>query len=161
MITGTMFAYYFHCKRHLWLFANHINMEFNSDVVQIGRFISETTYQREKHEIHLDGIAIDYFDRAKNIVHEIKKSDKMEMLHVRQVQYYLYILKSKGVLGTQAIIDYPKLRKRLRVPLDEDSEQFIKDTLSDIEAVLMLEQPPDPVRKKFCRRCAYFELCYS
>ncbi len=63
-ITGTHISYYFHCHRHLWLFANSINMEQTSDTVAMGKFISESTYQRSEHEIHIeddeDNIVLDF-----------------------------------------------------------------------------------------------------
>ena len=49
-ITGIMIYYYFICERKLWYFSNQINMEQNSELVQIGKLIDETTYQREKKE---------------------------------------------------------------------------------------------------------------
>lgn len=160
MITGTQLQYYYHCKRHLWLFSNHINMEFNSDTVAVGKFISENSYKREDHEIRIDGISLDYFDREKKVIHEIKKTDKMEMLHVRQVQYYIYVLESKEVEGVTGIIDYPRLKKRLRVKLDDDTREKFRKIIPEIESIIALEKPPDVIRKKFCRRCSYFELCY-
>lgn len=50
-ITGIMVYYYFICERRLWYFANQINMEQNSELVQIGKIIDETTYKREKKGI--------------------------------------------------------------------------------------------------------------
>jgi CRISPR-associated exonuclease Cas4 len=160
LITGTQFAYYYHCKRHLWLFSNHINMEFNSDTVAVGRFISENSYKREDHEIKIDGISLDYFNRQKKVIHEIKKTDKMEMLHVRQVQYYIYVLESKGVFDVTGIIDYPRMKKRLRVKLTDKEREVFARIIPEIEAIVNLETPPEVIHKKFCRRCSYFELCY-
>ncbi|MDD4227554.1 MAG: Dna2/Cas4 domain-containing protein, partial [Mariniphaga sp.] len=45
-ITGTHFNYYLICHRKLWLFANGINMESNSDLVYEGKLIHETSYSR-------------------------------------------------------------------------------------------------------------------
>jgi len=41
MINGTMINYYFLCKRKLWLSSNRINLEQNSEEVQIGKEIHE------------------------------------------------------------------------------------------------------------------------
>ena len=60
-ITGIMVYYYFICERRLWYFANQINMEQNSELVQIGKIIDETTYKREKKGILIDNtINIDF-----------------------------------------------------------------------------------------------------
>jgi CRISPR-associated exonuclease Cas4 len=53
-ITGIMVYYYFICEQRLWYFANQINMEQNSELVQIGKIIDETTYKREKKGILID-----------------------------------------------------------------------------------------------------------
>ncbi|MGD8781950.1 MAG: Dna2/Cas4 domain-containing protein [Ignavibacteria bacterium] len=85
-MTGTQIAYYFLCKRKLWLFTHNIEQEQFSDTVAMGKFISESTYERKKHEIQIsdgdDYIVLDYFDTKEKVIHEIKKSDKMEASHI-------------------------------------------------------------------------------
>ena len=79
--TGTHFNYYLICHRKLWLFANGINMESNSDLVYEGKLLHETSYPRRSEkfqEVEIDGIKIDYYDPKNKVVHEIKKSDKHE-----------------------------------------------------------------------------------
>ena len=81
-ITGTHFNYYFVCKRKLWLFANGINMEHTSDLVYEGKLIHETSYpQRSERyeELEIAGCKIDFYDANNKVVHEIKKSDKIEV----------------------------------------------------------------------------------
>lgn len=77
MITGVYINYYFHCPRHLWLFARNIRMEHNSEDVFIGKLISSNSFNRKKHEIKFideeDSIVIDFIDKNRKIVHEIKK----------------------------------------------------------------------------------------
>jgi len=94
-MTGTQISYFFHCYRHLWLFTHKIDMEHNSDLVAMGKFISESTYERKKHEIAIDDIVLDNYDYKTNTIHEVKKSDKMEETHVWQVKYYISVLKTK------------------------------------------------------------------
>ena len=73
-ITGTHFNYYQICHRKLWLFANGINFEHTSDLVYPQR---SSKYE----EIEIDGIKVDFYDTVHNIIHEIKKSDKIEISH--------------------------------------------------------------------------------
>ena len=64
-ITGTHFNYYLICHRKLWLFANGINMEHNSDLVYDGKLIHEDSYpQRPERyeELEVDGVKIDFAD---------------------------------------------------------------------------------------------------
>ena len=159
-ITGTHIGYYFFCCRRLWLFANSINMEHNSDVVAMGKFISESTYEREKHEIHIDDIVLDFYDPKTKTIHEVKKSDKMEETHIWQVKYYISILKEKGIDGVKGKIDYPKLRQTLDVELTEKDEEELIKIKSAIKAILEREKPPEVINKPFCKNCSYFDLCY-
>ena len=83
-MTGTQFNYYQICHRKLWLFSNGINMEHTSDLVYEGKLIHETTYpQRSERyeELEIEGIKIDFYDARNKVIHEIKKSDKIEVAH--------------------------------------------------------------------------------
>lgn len=69
-ITGTHFNYYQLCHRKLWLFANGINMEQESDLVYEGKLVHESSYPQRTskyEEVEIDGIKVDYYD-AKNIL---------------------------------------------------------------------------------------------
>jgi CRISPR-associated exonuclease Cas4 len=159
-MTGTQINYYFLCHRKLWLFTYKIDMEQNSEAVELGRFISDFTYKREKHEIQVDNILLDYYDEKNKIIHEIKKSDKMEETHIWQVKYYINVLLEKGIPGVTGEIDYPKLRQRIKVELTEADRVKLKYIHSEIEAVLTMPYPPDVINKSFCKKCSYYDLCY-
>lgn len=47
-ITGTLIWYYFICHREVWLMARQINPDEDNPNVDLGRFIQEQTYPREK-----------------------------------------------------------------------------------------------------------------
>ena len=67
-ISGTLVNYYFVCHRELWLFANGINMEHNSDLVYEGKLIHEDSYPQRSvkyEEVAIDGIKVDYYDARK------------------------------------------------------------------------------------------------
>ncbi len=40
-VNGTLINYFFHCKRQCYLHGNRLNLEDNSELVQIGRAIHE------------------------------------------------------------------------------------------------------------------------
>ncbi len=163
-MTGTHINYYFHCHRHLWLFANSINMEQTSDIVSMGKFISESTYEREKHEIHIsdeeDDIVIDFYDSKNRIIHEVKKSDKMEETHIWQVKFYISVLEKKGIIGVTGEIDYPKLRQKIKVELTDKDRSELKLIKENIIKIISSEVAPDVINKSFCKKCSYYELCY-
>jgi CRISPR-associated exonuclease Cas4 len=159
-MTGTQINYYFLCHRKLWLFTNKIDMEQNSDAVTLGKFISETTYKREEHEIQIDDIVIDFYDDKTRIIHEVKKSDKMEELHLWQVKYYINVLEEKGITGVTGEIDYPKLREKVKVELTNADRDKLLEIKTDIERIITLSIPPEVINKPFCKQCSYYDLCY-
>ena len=159
VMTGTQISYYFLCTRKLWFFCNSINMEYNSEDVAMGRFISETTYEREKHEIQIDDIVLDFYDAKTKTIHEVKKSNKMEETHIWQVKYYISVLESKGIEGVKGRIDYPKLRETLEVELSDKDRTKIIEIKEDITRIITGNIPKE-INKPFCKKCAYYDLCY-
>src|SRR5699024_6208558 len=133
ILTGTHINYYRLCKRKLWLFANDIQMEQTSDLVADGKIIEEESYlQRSERytqielsynlkEVSLSG-KIDFFDTKNKIVHETKRSNKVEDAHIWQVKFYLWLLKLNDVEAEKGIIEYPKMRERETVFLEEKDE---------------------------------------
>lgn len=163
-ITGTHFNYYLICHRKLWLFANGINMESNSDLVYEGKLIHETSYPRRSgkyQEVELDGIKIDYYDPKKKVVHEIKKSDKHEEAHEWQVKYYLFVLEQNGIEGATGLLEYPRLHKTEEVLLTIPDREAIIEMLSGIEKTIQNEHCPDRISRSRCKNCSYFDFCWS
>ncbi|MBZ9691142.1 MULTISPECIES: CRISPR-associated protein Cas4 [unclassified Clostridium] len=159
-ISGTMIYYYIVCKRKLWYFYHEIQMEVENENVQIGKVIDETTYAREEKHINIDDvISIDYI-KNKGILHEIKKSRKIEEAGIMQIKYYLYYLKQKGVEGIKGKVDYPLLKQSIDIELTEDDEKNIDELIIDLKQIVSMTIPPVLDKKKICKSCAYFELCY-
>ncbi|MGI6588111.1 MAG: CRISPR-associated protein Cas4 [Peptococcia bacterium] len=159
-VTGVMVYYYFVCKRKLWFFSNNLNMEFNSELVGIGKLIDETSYSRERKNILIDeSVSIDFLKDWK-IVHEVKKSRKMDEASKWQLKYYMWVLKNKGVVIEKGILDYPLLRKREEVLLDKKDEQELESVVKDIKKIISSKIPSDTLNKGVCKKCAYYEFCY-
>lgn len=160
-ITGIMVYYYVVCKQKLWYFVHDINMEQNNDNVRLGRLLDENSYRdADKHILIDNALNIDYIKNA-NIIHEIKKSRKIEEASIWQVRYYIWYLEQFGVPNIKGQIDYPLLRQTVQVELSDADREIMQDYLADIERIISLQQPPDvKQRKKICQSCAYFELCY-
>lgn len=159
-MTGTEINYFFLCKRKLWLFSHKIHMEHNSDNVSLGKHISETTFKRVNHEIQIDDIVLDFFDPIKKIVHEVKKKDKMEEIHIWQLKYYIYRLEEKGISGVTGVLNYPKLRKTLSVRLSDNDRIKITEIVTEVDAIIHQSEAPPLINKPFCKKCSYYELCY-
>lgn len=163
-MTGVQIAYYFICRRKLWLFVHRLDREQTSDAVAMGKHISETTYLREEHEIRItddeDDIVLDFYDKKQKVIHEVKKSDKMEETHIWQVKFYLSVLEKKGIDGATGEIDYPKLRRKEKVTLTEKDRIELERIKADIKEIVERQTAPPTVNKPFCKKCAYYDLCY-
>lgn len=159
-ITGTMFYYYFVCRRKLWCFYNYLALENESDKVLLGKLIDETAYGREhKHIMIDDTINIDFIKDWKTL-HEIKKSRSIEDASIWQVKYYLYFLNQKGIPIEKGVLDYPKIKKREEVFLQEGDCERIREIMGAIEDVVVKEKMPPPIESRICKSCAYYEYCY-
>ena len=157
---GTQINYFFVCQRKLWLFTNYINFENENELVQIGRLIDETTYIRNKKRIKIANICIDFVD-SKGKIHEIKKSKKIEQAHIQQLKYYIYILKQHGFKNLTAELNYPKLKETVSIELTAQDEENFKNIFIKMQEILASPAPPEIINKPFCKKCAYFEFCYS
>ena len=159
-VTGVMVYYYFVCKRKLWFFANNLNMESSSELVSIGKLVDETSYGREEKNILIDeSISIDFLKDWK-IIHEVKKSRKMDEASKWQLKYYMWILKNKGVEIEKGILDYPLLRKREEVFLGKKDEEQLESILKDIQKIISSERPLGTLNTGVCNKCAYYDFCY-
>lgn len=162
-MTGTHFNYYHVCKRKLWLFSNGINMEHTSDLVFEGKLIHENSYSQRSEryeELEIDGCKIDYYDARNKIIHEIKKSDKIESAHEWQVKYYIYILEQNGIEGVSGILEYPTLRQTNKIILSDLDRELIEEIKIDIENIINSDSCPPVIESKICKRCSYYEFCF-
>ena len=160
--TGTQINYFVVCPTKLWYFSHGISMEQTSDLVAIGKFIHENTYKKNKKEVLIDSkIGIDFIKKGENIVlHEVKKSKKLERAHYFQLLYYIYYLKRiKGIENVSGEIDYPEQRETKAVELTEQAGKELEEIMQNIPKILALDSPPMPEKKKYCRKCSYFEFC--
>lgn len=170
--TATCINYYHICHRKLWLFANGIRMEHTSDIVYDGRLQHDTSYPQraEKHtEIELSGITasgmelsgkIDFYDAKEKVIHEIKRSDRIESAYEWQVKYYIWLLELNNVTGVHAILEYPKLRSKVKVVLEDADRQYLEGIIPKINLLKAREECPVKINSKLCRNCSYYDLCY-
>ncbi|AVQ24520.1 CRISPR-associated protein Cas4 [Fusobacterium periodonticum] len=159
-ITGLMVYYYEVCKRKLWYFTNEIQLEENNSNVILGKLLEENTYTRDEKKINIDGVINIDFIRSKKILHEIKKSNSIEPASILQVQYYLYYLEKKGLIGLKGVLDYPLLKKTVEVNLTDNDRKNLENIIIGIKEILGKESPPILEKKNICKKCAYFDLCF-
>lgn len=159
-VTGIMVYYYFVCKKKLWYFANQIQMEQNSELVEIGKIIDETSYENQEKHILIDNtINIDFIKNSA-ILHEVKKTKSIEEASIWQVKYYMYYLEQKGVKNVKAKIDFPLIKETKDITLDNEDRQALKNIITNIRKIINSNVPIDVVQDKRCKKCAYYDLCY-
>ena len=164
IITGTHFNYYQLCRRKLWLFANGINMEQESDLVYEGKLVHEYSYPQRTskyEEVEIDGVKVDYYDAKNKVIHEIKKSNKMDKAHEWQLKYYMYVFEQHGISGVRGILEYPLLRKTDEVVLSDVDREEIQVTAQNIEKTILQDTCPPCIKKGLCKNCSYHDFCYT
>ncbi len=163
-VTGTHINYLHICHRKLWLFVNGINMEHTSDTVYEGKLIHETSYPQRAsryQEIQIGNIKIDFYDSVNKVVHEIKKSDKIDQAHEWQLKYYILILERYGIQGVTGILEYPVLRKTTKVELTEEDRVYLINSEKQVEIISENDDCPPLLNSKVCKSCSYYDFCYS
>lgn len=163
-ITGTHVTYLHLCHRKLWLFAHGINMEQNSALVAEGKFIDETSYSQRAarwQSLEIEAIKIDHYDARLGVVREVKKSNKREDAHLAQLKYYLFVLERNGVPVSHGILEYPKRRETEEVWLSDEDRRTIPLWEAEAKRIIEQEQCPPLVKKGICKKCAYYEFCYT
>lgn len=147
-------------------------MEHTSEIVADGKLLHETSYlqRAEKYreidisatvnnEIELFG-KIDFYDAKNKIIHEIKRSDKMEEAHEWQVKLYIYLLELNEIENVTAILEYPKLKITKEISLSYVDKEYLKIMFIKIVELMESETCPPRINSKICKSCSYYELCY-
>lgn len=158
--TGSEINYYFVCKRKLWLFSHNIELESDSDLVLQGKLLHEHSYKRKLKEVELGKIKIDFIEKA-NEVHEIKRSRRIEDAHKYQLLYYLYYLKKYANIKAKGVLNYPLLKRTVRIQLGEKEEKEIHQILKEMDKIIALKKPPEAEWVPYCKSCAYSEMCWG
>jgi CRISPR-associated exonuclease Cas4 len=175
-VGGMLVGYYAVCPRKAWLSMRGLWMEQESDQVAIGRLIGETSYARERKEVDLVATApdgtelvgrIDWADLREGVLHETKKSRAVEDAHRWQLKFYLWLLKLSGVTREDGqpysgMLNYPTLKRTEAVTLTAEDEGRLEEIAASVRRLAAQPTPPPRItRRKFCRACAFEELCYG
>ena len=94
------------------------------------------------------------------VIHEIKKSNKVDKAHEWQLKYYLYNFEQHGINGVKGILEYPLLRKTKEVILTDVDRDDIQVISKDIIQIISQDVCPSKVKKGICKNCSYFDFCY-
>lgn len=138
-------------------------MEHTSEVVSEGKLIGEHSYLERSAkytEIEIDSVKIDFYDPKTQTIHEVKKSNKVEIAHIAQVKYYLYVLIKHGIQKPSALLEYPKLKKRHPIYWEEGDWQKVELWISEIESLIEQDNCPILKVKSICKSCSYYDFCF-
>lgn len=126
-VNGTHIWYYFICKREVWLITHQIAADQEDDNLEIGRFISETSYQRQKKEMLIGNIKVDRIRREGDtlVVGEVKKSSTYEKSAYYQLLFYLDTLRKMGIEAKGELL-FPKEKKVTKVEWTEEGKKYWK-----------------------------------
>lgn len=170
-INATYINLYRVCKRECWLHANGVQMEHTSELVADGKLIEEESYQQRSErytQIELSAEfeyfsltgKIDHFDTKDLVIHETKRSNKVEDAHIWQVKFYLWLLELNNIEAEKGIIEYPRLRIREEVYLAEEEKKYLKQTVEEIAELVNSSICPPVINAKICKSCSYYDFCY-
>lgn len=161
-VTGTLIWYYYICKREVWLMSRRLIPDQENTNVEIGRFLHEESYKRDKKEISVGNIVLDIIKKENGqlVVGEVKKTSKFKHSARMQLLFYLKELKDMGIEATGSLM-FPKEKEREVVILTKEKEQELDETVREILKIIYQSKPPAVKKISYCRSCAYNEICYS
>lgn len=174
-IGGMLIGYYLVCPRKAWLSMRGVWMEQESDAVAMGRLVDRSSYQR-RASTFLEAEApdgtrlvgqIDGASLSEGVLHETKLGRSCEEAHRWQLRFYLWLLRLCGVTRAdgqsfRGELNYPKLRRTEAVALGPADEKTLADIVVKLVDLWEAEIPPPRLTKRrFCKRCAFEELCYG
>lgn len=160
-ITGTLVWYFFICRREVWLMAHQILPDESNEFLELGRFINENSYSREKKSVRVDNLEFDLIKKTNGriVIGEVKKSSKYEKSACMQLAYYLLRLEQKGFIATGELL-FPKEKLKIEVNLDFQTRSDLDHAVKEISNILNMEKAPLPYMIGFCKNCAYHEFCW-
>lgn len=142
--------------------SHQVNPDQDNPNVDLGRFIHEQSYPRDKKEITFGNIKLDIVKKGKDglVIGEVKKSSRFEASARMQLAFYLAELEKAG-LKARGELCFPKEKKREALELTDELRAKLDSAVRDILRLAYLDRPPEPARGKWCKNCAYAEFCWA
>jgi len=161
-IGGTLVWYCLICKRQVWLMSHGVEAGKEDEFLKLGRLVDESSYKRIRHSISFGDSKFDLLKEENGVlvIGEIKKSSRSIEAARLQLAHYLYELAKFGVAARGELL-FPEERKREDVSLTEELQSKLDAIYAEIKEIVILSCPPKVQNCKYCRHCAYQELCWS
>lgn len=161
-VTGTLIWYYYVCHRQVWLIARQITPDKDHPSIELGRFIHDHSYSRDKKELSIGSSKMDIV-RVKDgqlVIGEVKKSSRHLQSARMQLLFYLDELSARGI-SAKGELRFPEERRKEVVELTPEDRRELEVARREIESIVRSTAPPPPVRIRLCRGCGYAEFCWS
>lgn len=161
-VDGTLIWYYYICKREVWLMYRNIVPDQWNENIDLGRFLHEKFFNREKKEILFGNIKLDFVSYKNNkiIVSETKKSSRFLLSSKMQLMYYLRELSKTGIKA-EGVLHFIDEKRTEKVNLNYADLEELNRAEIEIEKIIQSELPPPVVEINFCKNCGYREYCYA
>lgn len=130
-------------------------------LLEEGRALSEIVFRRflKRKEVLVDGkVKVDLIKGK--MVFEVKKSSKFLEASIMQVKFYLYYFKRFKGVSLEGFLVFPKEKRKLKVKLSGEDIKKLKGVVEDIKRIIENPMPPSLERNRFCKKCAYKEVCW-
>ncbi len=161
-IGGTLIAYYYICKRKMYLYANNIRFENYNDQVKIGKNTHESHFNYKTYkEVDFNGSKFDFLQvKDEVVINEVKNSKALEDASIWQLKFYIYQLRQNGIKCSTGKLHYPKMMRRLTINFTDSDEEVIVNTEKKILKIINSDTIPPLEKKHYCKRCSYYEFCF-
>lgn len=157
-INGTLISYYIICKRKCYLNSNNIQSEHTSDLVKLGKYYHQEFEEGDEEDKMINGVKIDKIEGDYLI--ELKKSNADAEAAKWQLLYYLYKLKEVGIIK-KGKLKFKDNKGDIEVELTEGNEKELLQIISEIEELLEKGDLPAVINNRKCKKCAFYQFCYS
>ena len=161
-VTGTDIWYYYICQREVWLMKHQIAPDQEDESLDIGRFISEMYYKRDKKGMSIGNIVVDRIrqEDGQLVIGEVKKSSRYIKSAKMQLLYYLDTLRKMGIYAKGELL-FPEERKKEAVEWTEEAKEELERAIEHIRRIARMPVPPERKKIPFCAKCAYREYCWA
>ncbi|WP_206093837.1 CRISPR-associated protein Cas4 [Paludifilum halophilum] len=162
MVNGTLVWYYLICRREAWLMAHNLEPEQENESIEMGRFLHDTAYPKERKEILFGHMKVDVLRREgdKWVIGEVKKSSRFQQSATMQLLFYIRELRKAGI-DAEGELQFPEEKRKVSVQLTPRAEEELENVIREIEKIIESKTPPSAEWCRYCQTCAYSDFCWA
>lgn len=158
-VHGLSFQHIVLCPTRTWLHYHRLDCAHLNRHMQLGLLLHEHGVGNLTYGLY--GLAPDRVDWSRREVSEIKKSRSHEAALVNQLLFYVAALAVATGQAWRGVLRYTASRRTKAFDLDETAIRQLQQSLTALDGVVQLSNPPPHERKSVCRGCSYALLCWG